>query len=71
MGKHKTSMLQDVEAGRAIEIDALVGSVVGWVSSPGADAHHFRDLPGMLANCWPTWVKPKGGDQGAFALPQV
>ena len=28
VGKHKTSMQQDVEAGRAIEIDALVGSVV-------------------------------------------
>jgi 2-dehydropantoate 2-reductase len=28
VGKHKTSMLQDVEAGRDIEIDALVGSVV-------------------------------------------
>ena len=28
VGRHKTSMLQDVEAGRAIEIDALVGSVV-------------------------------------------
>ncbi|SFM86890.1 2-dehydropantoate 2-reductase [Variovorax sp. OV329] len=27
VGKHKTSMLQDVEAGRAPEIDALVGSV--------------------------------------------
>ena len=28
VGKHKTSMLQDVEAGRVPEIDALVGSVV-------------------------------------------
>jgi 2-dehydropantoate 2-reductase len=28
VGKHKTSMLQDVEAGRAPEIDALVGSVI-------------------------------------------
>lgn len=28
VGAHKTSMLQDVEAGRAPEIDALVGSVV-------------------------------------------
>jgi 2-dehydropantoate 2-reductase len=28
VGKHKTSMLQDVEHGRAIEIDALVGAVV-------------------------------------------
>jgi len=28
VGKHKTSMLQDVEAGREAEIEALVGSVV-------------------------------------------
>jgi len=28
VGGHKTSMLQDVESGRAIEVDALVGSVV-------------------------------------------
>jgi 2-dehydropantoate 2-reductase len=27
VGKHKTSMLQDVEAGRRLEVDALVGSV--------------------------------------------
>ncbi len=28
VGRHKTSMLQDVEAGRPMEIDALLGSVV-------------------------------------------
>jgi 2-dehydropantoate 2-reductase len=28
VGKHKTSMLQDVEAGRGSEVDALVGAVV-------------------------------------------
>jgi len=28
IGRHKTSMLQDVEAGRAIEVDALVGAVI-------------------------------------------
>jgi 2-dehydropantoate 2-reductase len=28
VGKHKTSMLQDIEIGRTIEIDALVGAVV-------------------------------------------
>jgi len=28
VGRHKTSMLQDIEAGRAPEVDALVGSVV-------------------------------------------
>ena len=28
VGAHKTSMLQDVEHGRALELEALVGSVV-------------------------------------------
>ena len=28
VGKHKTSMLQDVEAGKALEADALLGAVV-------------------------------------------
>ena len=28
IGPHKTSMLQDIEHGRAIEIDALLGSVI-------------------------------------------
>lgn len=28
VGPHKTSMLQDVESGRAVELDALVGSVI-------------------------------------------
>lgn len=28
VGKHKTSMLQDVEAGKALEVDALLGAVV-------------------------------------------
>ena len=28
VGKHKTSMLQDVEAGRRLELDALIGSVI-------------------------------------------
>ncbi len=27
VGAHKTSMLQDLEAGRPLELDALVGSV--------------------------------------------
>lgn len=28
VGKHKTSMLQDLEAGRSLEVDALLGSVI-------------------------------------------
>ncbi len=34
MGRHKTSMLQDLELGRPLEIEALLGAVVemaGWV----------------------------------------
>ena len=43
VGKHKTSTLQDVEAGRAIEIDALIGSVkelgeLTGVATPHIDA---------------------------------
>jgi 2-dehydropantoate 2-reductase len=43
VGAHKTSMLQDVEAGRPIELDALVGSVVELarltgVATPSIDA---------------------------------
>ena len=37
VGKHKTSMLQDVEAGRAPEIDALVGAVVELARLTGTD----------------------------------
>ena len=43
VGAHKTSMLQDVEAGRPIEIEALVGSVIELgritgVATPSIDA---------------------------------
>jgi 2-dehydropantoate 2-reductase len=43
IGAHKTSMLQDIEHGRAIEIDALLGSVIELarladVSTPQLDA---------------------------------
>lgn len=41
VGAHKTSMLQDVEAGRAIEIDALVGSVVELGRITGTPTPHI------------------------------
>lgn len=37
VGRHRTSMLQDLELGRPLEIEALLGSVVelaGWVEQP-------------------------------------
>jgi 2-dehydropantoate 2-reductase len=41
IGKHKTSMLQDVEAGRGPEIDALVGSVVELARMTGTPTPHI------------------------------
>lgn len=45
VGEHKTSMLQDVEHGRALELDALVGSVIelgriAGVATPTISAIH-------------------------------
>ena len=43
VGAHKTSMLQDLERGRPMEIDALLGVVVELaelVGQPGADLPH-------------------------------
>ena len=43
VGKHKTSMLQDVEAGRGLELEAIIGAVVELarltgIATPGIDA---------------------------------
>ncbi len=41
VGKHKTSMLQDVEAGRDPEIDPLVGSVIELGRMTGVPTPHI------------------------------
>jgi 2-dehydropantoate 2-reductase len=41
VGKHKTSMLQDVEAGRDPEVDALVGSVIELGRMVGVPTPHI------------------------------
>jgi 2-dehydropantoate 2-reductase len=41
VGAHKTSMLQDVETGRAIEVEALVGSVVELGRITGTPTPHI------------------------------
>jgi 2-dehydropantoate 2-reductase len=43
VGKHKTSMLQDVEAGRGLELEAIMGAVVELarltgIATPGINA---------------------------------
>jgi 2-dehydropantoate 2-reductase len=42
VGKHKTSMLQDVEAGREPEVDALVGSVIELGRMVGVPTPHIN-----------------------------
>jgi 2-dehydropantoate 2-reductase len=52
VGKHKTSMLQDVEAGREPELDALVGSVVELgrlTNTPTPTIDTVYGLSGLLA----------------------
>ena len=45
VGAHKTSMLQDLEAGRPMELEAIVGAVVELGDRLGvADAGHARGV---------------------------
>ena len=41
VGTHKTSMLQDVEAGRPLELDALLGAVSSSAGSPATPTPHL------------------------------
>jgi 2-dehydropantoate 2-reductase len=55
VGEHKTSMLQDLENGRTMEIDALVTSVqeLGQlVNSPTPTIDIVLDLLTARARCW-------------------
>jgi 2-dehydropantoate 2-reductase len=44
VGAHKTSMLQDVETGRVIEIDALLGSVIELGVAVGVATPHMNAI---------------------------
>ena len=44
VSEHKTSMLQDVEAGRPLEVDALVGAVVELGDLLGVPPPHLRTV---------------------------
>ncbi len=48
VGRHKTSMLQDIEAGRAPEIDALVGSVVELGRLTGTPTPHIDTVYALV-----------------------
>jgi len=44
VGDHKTSMLQDLESGRPMEIDAITGSVVELAGRLGAPVPHLETI---------------------------
>ena len=67
VGKHKTSMLQDVEAGRELELEAIMGAVVELarltgIATPGIDAIYA--LAKLLD-------KTMREDQGAVRLRRI
>ncbi|MFI5283602.1 MAG: 2-dehydropantoate 2-reductase [Candidatus Dormibacterales bacterium] len=47
VGGHKTSMLQDLEAGKPLEIDALVGAVVELAAEGGVAVPSLRAVYGL------------------------
>jgi len=44
VGAHKTSMLQDVESGRSLELDSLVGAVLELADLVGKDVPTIRNI---------------------------
>lgn len=60
VGKHKTSMLQDVEAGRGPEIDALVGSVVELGRLTGTPTPHIDATYALVKLLEKTMAEERG-----------
>jgi 2-dehydropantoate 2-reductase len=60
VGKHKTSMLQDVEAGRDPEIDALVGSVIELGALTGVPTPHISSVYACVKLLSQTMATEKG-----------
>ena len=44
VGHHKTSMLQDVEAGRPIELEPIVGAVIELAEKTGVEVPNLRAM---------------------------
>jgi 2-dehydropantoate 2-reductase len=44
VGDHKTSMLQDLEAGKRLELDCMTGAVTELAERLGVDVPHVRTI---------------------------
>jgi len=60
VGRHKTSMLQDIEAGRAPEVDALVGSVVELGRLTDTPTPHIDTAYALVKLLAKTMVEERG-----------
>ena len=60
VGPHKTSMLQDVEAGRAVEADALIGSVIELGRITGRPTPHLDAVYALVKLLAKTLQDTKG-----------
>jgi 2-dehydropantoate 2-reductase len=65
VGEHKTSMLQDVEAGRPMEIEALVGSVVELGRLTDTPTPHIDSVYALVS----LLAKQLAESRGRLALP--
>jgi len=69
VGHHKTSMLQDLEAGKQLELDAIVTAVVEMADIAGADAPTLRTIHAatdlLARTCAPEASRQAGAPQNA------
>lgn len=57
-GKHKSSMLQDVEAGRPTEVDFMNGAIVRWGEKVGVPTPLNRTLWALVKGFEHSWGEP-------------
>lgn len=57
-GKHKASMLQDIEAGRQTEVDFLNGAIVEWGQKVGVPTPLNRAMWVLVKGLEHSWAKP-------------
>lgn len=67
VGKHKTSMLQDIEIGRAIEIDALVGAVIELGKLTNTPTPHIDSVYA----CVKLLAKTLGEEKGRLKIEKI
>ncbi len=57
-GKHKASMLQDVEAGRHTEVDFMNGAIVQWGEKTGVPTPLNRAMWALMKGLEHSWTNP-------------